>query len=94
MESVTLPIKPFQYIIMNTGRDLALQWKLTGKNEADTILFDTEEEANKFMVDYPAFFVGETVEIQGGYHYIDNSVNFKDIPQEQLDKEREVQKVE
>lgn len=71
-------MKGMQYTITRLDNGLQAQW---GK---DTILFDTQEEAEEMMNLFPNFFnPPKNLEIKKGIYYIDNSINYKDL------KERE-----
>jgi hypothetical protein len=69
-------MKNIQYVIARLDNGLQAQW---GK---DTILFDTQEEAEEMICCFPDFFKRpKEIEIKKGIYFIDNSINYKDLKQ-------------
>lgn len=71
-------MKGMQYTIKRLDNGLQAQW------EENTILFDTQEEAEEMITFFPDFFKRpKEIEIKKGIYFIDKSINYKDL------KERE-----
>lgn len=67
-------MKDMQYVIKRLDNGLQAQW------DEDTILFDTQEEAEEMIELFPEFFDNpKSIEIKKGIYYIDNSINYKDL---------------
>lgn len=81
-------MKGMQYTITRLDNGLQAQW------EENTILFDTQEEAEEMITLFPDFFkTPKGIEIKKGIYFIDNSINYKDLKErEDFKKEVEVQK--
>ena len=76
-------MKPMQYIIKNLDNGLLAKWN------DDVILFDSQEEAKEFIETFPDFFEKANFELSKGIYFIDNSINYKDIPKESINEELE-----
>lgn len=73
-------MKTTQYIITCLTDGQQVQWHDdTGKIKNLTIIFDTQEEAEEMIMNFPRFFHGVNVEIKPGIYYIDDHINYKDL---------------
>lgn len=81
-------MKGMQYTITRLDNGLQAQW---GEN---TILFDTQEEAEEMITFFPDFFRRpKEIEIKKGIYFIDKSINYKDLKErEDFKKEIKAQK--
>lgn len=67
-------MKDMQYVITRLDNGLQAQW------DDDTIVFDTQEEAEEMIELFPEFFDNpKSIEIKKGIYYIDNSINYKEL---------------
>jgi hypothetical protein len=75
-------MKDMQYTITRIDDGLQAQW------DKDTILFDTQEEAEEMISMFPEFFDNpKSLEIKKGIYFIDNSINYKEL-KKQLEEEQ------
>ena len=78
-------MKPSQYVIENLDNSFVVRW---GENP---ILFDSQEEAEEFIDMFPKFFKGCNYKLSKGIYFLDNSINYKDIPKEKLEEQKEME---
>ncbi len=81
-------MKSMQYTIVRLDNGLQAQW------DEDTILFDTQEEAEEMIMLFPDFFcTPKGLEIKKGIYFIDKSINYKVLKEtEEFKKDVEAQK--
>lgn len=67
-------MKDMQYVITRLDNGLQAQW------DDDTIIFDTQEEAEEMIEFFPSFFDNpKSIEIKKGIYFIDNYINYKEL---------------
>lgn len=90
-------MKSMQYVMQDVKTGLQVQWveenTTPGTVKRRTILFDTQEEAEEMMMLFPKFFKGANLELKRAYWYIDDSINYKDL-KEQDDFKKELEDIE
>ena len=70
-------MKQAQYTIMRINDGFQALWC------KKVILFDTQEEAEEFIETFPKFFGIKNFEIKKGIYYIDSSINYKDLKEQE-----------
>ena len=75
-------MKGMQYVITRLDNESQVQW------DENTILFDTQEEAEEMINMFPEFFdEPKSLEIKKGIYFIDKSINYKDLKKTEEFKE-------
>lgn len=77
-----------QYVIENLENGFVIRW------DESPILFDSQEEAEEFINMFPDFFEGCDYKLSKGIYFLSNSINYKDIPKEKIEEQKEVWKEE
>lgn len=76
-------MKDMQYVIQRLDDGLQVQWE-NNEKITQTILFDSQEEAEEMIELFPDFFnEPKNIEIKKGIYYIDESINYKDLKKDE-----------
>lgn len=67
-----------QYIIENLDNGLVIRW------DEKVLLFDSQEEAENFIETFSEFFEDANYKLSKGIYFLNDSINYKDIPKEEL----------
>ena len=81
-------MKSQQYIIENLDNNFVVRW------DERPILFDSQEEAEEFINMFLDFFEGCNYKLSKGIYFLSNSINYKDIPKDKIEEQKEVWKEE
>jgi hypothetical protein len=75
-------MRGMQYTIQRLDDGNQAQWE-NNEGIAQTILFDTPEEAEEMITLFPDFFnEPKNLEIKKGIYFIDESINYKDLKED------------